>query len=238
MSDFLCCLRVLFLVLLVSTSVLTGRLPWRRFPAPLRALNVPLAGSDLRAEGLSPKLSDQEWACPKTHIPASKPLGRLCTHTLRDVFNGIFYILRSGCPWRLLPRDFPPWPNRLPSLQKLPLERSVAPRFQGPAHRRETEGGQGPRRLRGHNRLPERQDNRGSCEIKRPRCPQEYRGSQATPAGGHLGFSALGLRYARRRPRPRRSAFTFLADLGLFGAPPEEDLGRRSLRRRGVCKLV
>ena len=54
-------------------------------------------------------LSDQEWACLKTHLPASKPLGRLRTHTLRDIFDGIFYILRSGCPWRLLPHDFPPW---------------------------------------------------------------------------------------------------------------------------------
>jgi putative transposase len=55
-------------------------------------------------------------SCPlkpavKTHLPASKPLGRLRTHTLRDVFNGIFYILRSGCPWRLLPHDFPLWPT-------------------------------------------------------------------------------------------------------------------------------
>ena len=56
-------------------------------------------------------LSDQEWACLKTHLPASKPLGRLRTHTLRDIFDGIFYILRSGCPWRLLPHDFPPWPT-------------------------------------------------------------------------------------------------------------------------------
>ena len=54
-------------------------------------------------------LSDQEWACLKTHLPASKPLGRPRTHTLRDIFDGLFYILRSGCPWRLLPHDFPPW---------------------------------------------------------------------------------------------------------------------------------
>ena len=56
-------------------------------------------------------LSDKEWACLKTHLPASKPLGRVRTHTLHDVFDGIFYILRSGCPWRLLPHDIPPWPT-------------------------------------------------------------------------------------------------------------------------------
>ena len=30
-------------------------------------------------------------------------------HTLREVLNAIFYIVRSGCAWRLLPHDFPPW---------------------------------------------------------------------------------------------------------------------------------
>ena len=30
-------------------------------------------------------------------------------HALRDVFDAIFYVLRSGCPWRMLPGDFPPW---------------------------------------------------------------------------------------------------------------------------------
>jgi putative transposase len=28
---------------------------------------------------------------------------------LREIFNAIFYVVRSGCPWRLLPHDFPPW---------------------------------------------------------------------------------------------------------------------------------
>ena len=33
------------------------------------------------------------------------------THALRDVFDAIFYVLRSGCPWRMLPGDVPPWPT-------------------------------------------------------------------------------------------------------------------------------
>jgi putative transposase len=36
---------------------------------------------------------------------------RLRVHSLRDIFDAIFYILRSGCPWRMLPGDFPPWPT-------------------------------------------------------------------------------------------------------------------------------
>jgi putative transposase len=33
------------------------------------------------------------------------------THALRDVFDAIFYVFRSGCPWRMLPGDFPPLPT-------------------------------------------------------------------------------------------------------------------------------
>ncbi len=54
-------------------------------------------------------LSDEEWACLKAHLPPPKSPGRPRFHCLRDIFDAIFYVLRSGCPWRLLPRDFPPW---------------------------------------------------------------------------------------------------------------------------------
>src|SRR5215204_6378271 len=54
-------------------------------------------------------LSDAEWNYIKPHLPAPKGLGRPRTHDLREILNAIFYILKSGCAWRLLPRDFPPW---------------------------------------------------------------------------------------------------------------------------------
>jgi putative transposase len=54
-------------------------------------------------------LSDEEWARLKIHLPASKLPGRLRAHSLRDILDAIFYVLRSGCPWRMLPGDFPPW---------------------------------------------------------------------------------------------------------------------------------
>jgi putative transposase len=54
-------------------------------------------------------LSDMEWDRLKTHLPDSMLLGRLRSHSLRDIFDAIFYVLRSGCPWRMLPGDFPPW---------------------------------------------------------------------------------------------------------------------------------
>jgi putative transposase len=54
-------------------------------------------------------LSDAEWTCLRSYLPTRKAGGRPRTHSLRDIFDAIFYILRSGCSWRLLPRDFPPW---------------------------------------------------------------------------------------------------------------------------------
>ncbi len=54
-------------------------------------------------------LSDEEWSYIEPYIPAPKAPGRPRVHTLREILNAIFYIVRSGCAWRLLPHDFPPW---------------------------------------------------------------------------------------------------------------------------------
>src|ERR687898_1561999 len=54
-------------------------------------------------------LSNAEWNYIEPHLPAPKGYGRPRTHDLREIFNAIFYVLKSGCPWRLLPKDFPPW---------------------------------------------------------------------------------------------------------------------------------
>jgi putative transposase len=54
-------------------------------------------------------LSDAEWSRSRSYLPARTAEARLRTHSLRDVLDAIFYIVRSGCAWRLLPHDFPPW---------------------------------------------------------------------------------------------------------------------------------
>lgn len=43
-------------------------------------------------------------------VPAPKPGGRPITYARREIVNGIRYVLRTGCAWRLLPHDLPPWP--------------------------------------------------------------------------------------------------------------------------------
>ena len=54
-------------------------------------------------------LADAEWECLSSHIPAPNERGRPRIHSSRVILDAIFYVLRSGCPWRLLPREFPPW---------------------------------------------------------------------------------------------------------------------------------
>ena len=54
-------------------------------------------------------LTDAEWKHIEPFVPAPKCRGRQRTHSPREILNAVFYILRSGCPWRLLPREYPPW---------------------------------------------------------------------------------------------------------------------------------
>lgn len=54
-------------------------------------------------------LTDAEWRLMKPHLPPPKTTGRPRAWPLREIVNAIFYVLRGGIAWRLLPCDFPPW---------------------------------------------------------------------------------------------------------------------------------
>ena len=54
-------------------------------------------------------LTDGEWALIEPHMPAIKRLGRPRATELRNVLDAILYIARTGCQWRMLPKDFPPF---------------------------------------------------------------------------------------------------------------------------------
>jgi transposase len=48
-------------------------------------------------------LTDAEWSCLEAHVPAPKKgRGRPRIHTTREILDAVFYVLKSGCPWRLL----------------------------------------------------------------------------------------------------------------------------------------
>ena len=53
-------------------------------------------------------LTDEEWKVIMPLLPPAKKLGRPRTTDLREVLNAILYMARTGCQWRMLPKDFPP----------------------------------------------------------------------------------------------------------------------------------
>lgn len=63
----------------------------------------------MKREPYPSDLSDEEWEILKPLIPPEKPGGRPREADMREILNAIFYVLRTGCAWRSLPHDFPPW---------------------------------------------------------------------------------------------------------------------------------
>ncbi|MDQ3655631.1 MAG: IS5 family transposase [Chloroflexota bacterium] len=57
----------------------------------------------------STDLTDEQWALLEPLLPTAKPGGWPRSVDLREVVNGLLYVLRTGCPWRSLPHDLPPW---------------------------------------------------------------------------------------------------------------------------------
>jgi putative transposase len=54
-------------------------------------------------------LTANEWSILEPLIPPAKPGGRKRDTPMQEILNGVFYVLRSGCSWRMLPHDLPPW---------------------------------------------------------------------------------------------------------------------------------
>jgi len=57
----------------------------------------------------SSDLTDEQWEWVRIGLPDAKPGGRPREVDLREVVNAIFYLLKTGCSWRMLPHDFPKW---------------------------------------------------------------------------------------------------------------------------------
>jgi transposase len=53
-------------------------------------------------------LTDEEWALAKSEIPRAKRGGNKRTVDIREVLNGLMYVLSTGCQWRAMPKDLPP----------------------------------------------------------------------------------------------------------------------------------
>ncbi len=74
-------------------------MPWNDIARAEYARRTPRYASDL---------TDREWELIAPLMPTPRHLGRPRTTDLREVMNAILYIASTGCPWRYLPKDFPP----------------------------------------------------------------------------------------------------------------------------------
>jgi putative transposase len=54
-------------------------------------------------------LKDKEWEMIRHHFEYKNGYGNRAVHTRRALVNGILYVVKTGCQWRMLPKDFPPW---------------------------------------------------------------------------------------------------------------------------------
>lgn len=57
-------------------------------------------------------LTDAEWEFVRDMVPQSRPRvgrGRPCTWSKREILDAIFYVVRGGIQWRMVPNDLPPW---------------------------------------------------------------------------------------------------------------------------------
>ncbi len=69
------------------------------------------AGVEHVAPAYPSDLSDDEFAHIEPWLPPPQGWGRPWAHPLREILDGIFYVARTGCQWRQLPHEYPPWPT-------------------------------------------------------------------------------------------------------------------------------
>lgn len=61
-------------------------------------------------KGYPSDVSDEEWEFCAPYLTLMKADAPQRKHSLRDLYNGLRWFLRAGCPWRMMPNDLPPWP--------------------------------------------------------------------------------------------------------------------------------
>jgi len=68
-----------------------------------------MAEIDRKTKRYPTDLTDEEWSRVEPLLPKPAKTGRQRSVDLREVVNAIRYLVRTGCGWRMLPKDFPPW---------------------------------------------------------------------------------------------------------------------------------
>jgi transposase len=93
----------------VTAVGLIHRCFWQETTGDRMAWTAATRGDYVRPSGsYASDVTDREWALIAPLLPEPRPGGRPRTTCLRRVVDAIFYLLQTGCQWRMLPRDFPP----------------------------------------------------------------------------------------------------------------------------------
>lgn len=53
-------------------------------------------------------LTDKQWELIKEHFSTGN-YGKSRKHRQKDLINGVLYVIKTGCQWRFLPKEYPPW---------------------------------------------------------------------------------------------------------------------------------
>src|SRR5215210_6204998 len=126
-------------------------------------------------------LSEDEWRCIGPHLPESTGRGRPRLHGSRTILDAVFYVLKSGCPWRLLPRDFPPWKSVYEWFRKWRIDGTFEHLNARPARAAADSFGQEPAPQRGHRRLAVHEDYRRGRRTEGLRWRKEGSEQKAPP---------------------------------------------------------
>ena len=182
-------------------------------------------------------LTDGEWKVLEPLLPRAKALGRPRTTALREVVNAILYLLRSGCPWRMLPRDFPATLDGAALLLSLAGRRHLVRSTGNCWSRRARPRAARPARRGRYHRQSERK-NHGKRRYPGLRRRKESQGPQAShphrhrrPAGRGRGPRAdIQDATARRRcspPSPPLSPLRHVFADGAYAGPKLEGALKR-----------
>ena len=93
----------------MTASGLIHRCFWQETTGDRMAWTAATRRDHVRVSGAyASDVTDREWDLIAPHLPAARRGGRPRPTCLRRVVNAVFYLLQTGCRWRMLPRDFPP----------------------------------------------------------------------------------------------------------------------------------
>jgi putative transposase len=78
----------------------------------MNSTEAPPLKNAVRPRAYPTDLTDEQWAIMEPFLPGAKTEGRTGRprqYRYREIVNGIFYVLRTGCTWDMMPHDLPPW---------------------------------------------------------------------------------------------------------------------------------